>query len=41
MTLEFYDIKHKINLNNLVFVYSTGKNYPKGFWKLSKVIGNI
>ena len=31
MALEFSDIKDKIDLNNLVYVYSTGKNKPKVF----------
>ena len=29
--LEFSDIKDKIDPNNLIYVYSTGKSNPKGF----------
>ena len=29
--LEFSDIKDKINPNNLVYIYGTGKNNPKYF----------
>ena len=31
--LEFYDIKDKIDPNNLVYVQSTAKNNPKDFGK--------
>ena len=31
MSLEFFNIKDKIDPNNVIYVYKTGKNNPKNF----------